>query len=131
MVIDTSAVIAILKDEPEREHFIELISSVPGAKISAACYAESSMVVESRNGHAGLRDLKSFILLSRITVASVDEEQARIASEAFSQYGKSRHPAALNLGDCFSYALSKQTGEPLLFKGDDFTKTDLVSATHG
>lgn len=86
------------------------------------------MVAESRSGDAGIRQREALFRIARIAIQAVTEEQAYIASQAFSTFGKGRHPAGLNFGDCFSYALAKATGEPLLFKGDDFRKTDVRAA---
>jgi len=128
MIIDTSAILAILQDEDERRHFNEVIEAAANIRISTATYVETSIVVESRFGAAGLQDLDRFIESAGIELVSVDKKQAQAARVAFSTYGKGRHPAKLNFGDCFSYAISWVLGEPLLFKGDDFSRTDIVSA---
>jgi ribonuclease VapC len=131
MVIDTSAVMAILADEPERHHFNELIALAPPTVISAATYLEVRIVTEERWGKAGLRNLNLFMATASISIIPFDVEQAAIAAEAYSRYGKGRHAAGLNLGDCFAYALARRTGDALLFKRDDFAATDVASATHG
>ena len=125
MVIDTSALLAILQDEPERRGFNEAIESAETRSISAANFVETSVVVESRYGPEGVRDLDLFLSKAEINVIPVDLDQAFLARKAFAQYGRGKHPAGLNFGDCFSYALSVLLGEPLLFKGDDFSKTDV------
>jgi ribonuclease VapC len=126
MVIDTSALLAILQDEPERRAFNEAIEGDASRLLSVASFVEVSMVVESRYGAEGLRDLDQFLDLAGIDLVSVDIEQGKAARRAFSRFGKGRHPAGLNYGDCFAYALASVIGEPLLFKGDDFPKTDVT-----
>lgn len=128
MVIDTSAIIAILTDEPERRIFNEAIESTDSCMMSAASFVEASIVIESSRGYDGLRDFDLFLASAGIEVVPVDVEQARAAREAFRRFGKGRHPAALNFGDCFSYALAKATSLPLLFKGNDFSGTDVQRA---
>ena len=125
MVIDTSALLAILQDEPERRAFNEAIESADIRSVSAASFVEVSIVIESRYGPDGIRDLDLFLSKAEIKLIPVDAEQAFVARQAFRQFGKGRHAACLNFGDCFSYALAKSLGEPLLFKGEDFSKTDL------
>ena len=127
MVIDTSALVAILQDEPERRAFNEAIEAAENCSLSTASFVETSMIIESRYGPDGTRDLDLFISKAEITLVPVDEEQAYVARQAFRQYGKGRHAAGLNFGDCFAYALAKTLDEPLLFKGDDFAATDLDS----
>jgi ribonuclease VapC len=126
MVVDTSALLAILQDEPERRRFNEAIETADSRRMSAATFVEISIVIESRLGAEGLRTLDRFIERAEIEVTPVDVEQARAAREAFIRFGKGRHAAALNFGDCFSYALSRVLGEPLLFKGEDFVRTDVT-----
>ncbi len=128
MVIDTSAILAILRDEPERRAFNEAIESADPRLMSAASFVEASMVIETRRGYEGLRDFDLFIAKAGIELAPVDADQAHIARQAFREYGKGRHPAGLNFGDCFSYALARATGLPLLFKGNDFAQTDIEPA---
>jgi ribonuclease VapC len=127
MVIDTSALLAILQDEPERRSFNESIESADSRVMSVATFVEVSIVVESRYGAEGLRDLDLFTERAGIELVPVDVEQARVARAAFSRFGKGRHPAALNFGDCFSYALARVRSEPLLAKGEDFSRTDVAS----
>ena len=125
MVIDTSALVAILQDEPERQAFNEAIETAERCVMSAASFVETSMVIESRYGPDGIRALDLFISRAKIELASVDDDQAYIARDAFRHYGKGRHRAGLNFGDCFAYALAKTSGESLLFKGTDFSLTDI------
>jgi ribonuclease VapC len=125
MVLDTSAVLAILQDEPERRKFNEAIEAAETRSLSTASFVECSMIVESRYGADGVRDLDLFIAKAQVSLAPVDEEQADLARRAFRKYGKGRHPAGLNFGDCLSYALSQALQEPLLFKGSDFSQTDV------
>ena len=125
MVIDTCALVAILFDEPDAEHFEIAIESDPTRLMSTASVLEASIVVEARLGEAGGRELDLLVHKARIEVVAVTVEQLEVARHAFRTYGKGRHPAGLNYGDCFAYALSKTSGEPLLFKGDDFNQTDV------
>lgn len=125
MVIDTSALVTVLQDEPERRAFNEMIESAESCILSAASLVEVSIVIESRYGSDGIRTLDLYLSKAGVEIVEVDENQAMIARRAFKQYGKGRHPAGLNYGDCFSYALAKSRAEPLLFKGEDFSRTDL------
>jgi ribonuclease VapC len=126
MVIDTSAILAILLDEPERQRFNEAIEAAESRLLSAATFVEVSIVIEARFGAEGLRDLDLFIDRAGIKLVAVDSTQAHAARRAFSRFGKGRHLAGLNYGDCFSYALATTLGEPLLFKGEDFPRTDVA-----
>ena len=128
MVLDSSAILAILLDEPERPRFTRLIEQDPTRLVSAATLVEVSIVIESRKGEAGRQLLQRFLELTGAEVASVTAEQAGRACDAFRRWGKGRHPAGLNFGDVFAYALAETTGEPLLFKGADFARTDITSA---
>jgi len=128
MVIDTSALLAILNDEPERSAFNEAIERAETRVLSTAGFVETSIVIESRYGAEGLRDLDLFLSRAGIELVPFDGEQARLARDAYGRFGKGKHPGGLNFGDCFSYALARFRGEPLLFKGADFAKTDLGSA---
>lgn len=125
MVVDTSAVLAILQDEPERRSFNEALESADARLMSVATFVETSILVESRYGAEGLRDLDRLVERAGIELVPVDADQARAAREAWSRFGKGRHAAALNFGDCFSYALARVLGEPLLYKGGDFSQTDV------
>ena len=127
MVLDTSAVVAILRKEPERDSFARLLTTARDPVISAATLFECSMV-QARFAR-GLQNLDEFLLATHIRVAAVDVVQAHAARDAWLHYGKGRSPAGLNFGDCFSYALAKTTGRPLLFKGADFALTDVTPAT--
>ena len=131
MVIDTSALVAILAAEPEGRRFIEAIEAADSRRVSAATFVEISIIIESRYGAEGLRDLDLFLNRASIELVPVDEEQAHTARRAFSRFGRGRHPAGLNYGDCFSYALAMVAGEPLLFKGEDFGHTDVRPAPDG
>lgn len=126
MVIDTSAVLAILLDEPERRAFNVAIEAADSRSMSVATLVEVSIVVESRFGVEGLRDLDLLVERAGIELAVVDLDQGAIARRAFSRFGKGRHPAGLNFGDCFAYALAIVRGEPLLYKGEDFAQTDIT-----
>ncbi|MFV0309130.1 MAG: type II toxin-antitoxin system VapC family toxin [Desertimonas sp.] len=128
MVIDSSALAAVLFDEPERRVINERIEAADVRLMSAATLVEISIVVEARTGADGVRSLDEFIERAGIEIRSLDEAQARAARTAWSRYGKGRHPAGLNFGDCCSYALARTLSLPLLFKGDDFAATDIVSA---
>jgi ribonuclease VapC len=125
MVLDTSAILAILQDEPERRKFNEAIEAAESRSLSTASFVECSMILESRYGADGIRDLDLFIAKAQVSLIPVDEEQADLARRAFRKYGKGRHPAGLNFGDCFSYGLSQALHEALLFKGNDFPQTDV------
>ena len=128
MVIDTSALVAILQREPESRRFIEAIEAADARLLSVATFVETSIVIDARYGAEGLRDLDHFISRAGIEMVAVDAEQGATAREAFGRFGKGRHRAGLNFGDCFSYALAISTGEPLLFRGDDFGHTDVATA---
>lgn len=125
MVIDTSVLLAILCDEPERRRFNEAIEAADSRLLSVASYVEASIVTESRSGAEGVRALDTLIEHASLELVPVDKEQGRAARLAFSRFGKGRHSAGLNYGDCFVYALARVTGHRLLCKGADFSKTDL------
>lgn len=129
MVIDTSALVAILRDEPERSAFNRAIEAADRPILSVASFLEESMVIDTRHGPDGVRDLDLFIAKADIDLVAVDADQAYVARAAFRSYGKGRHPAGLNFGDCFAYALAKTSGEPLLFKGSDFPLTDITGVS--
>jgi ribonuclease VapC len=128
MIIDSSALLAIIFEEPDASIYISAILNSSKCSLSAASLVETSMVSLRLRSPDPVALLDDFIKRSEIIVVPVDHEQAVIAREAFRRYGKGRHPAGLNFGDCFSYALSKQTGESLLYKGNDFAQTDISSA---
>jgi len=127
MILDSSAVLAILFAEPDAAVFAKAIGEADSCKISAANFVEVAAVVESQTHAKGSRQFDAFMRRARVVIEPVTEEQAHLARQAYADFGKGRHPASLNFGDCFSYALAKATGEPLLFKGNDFSKTDLRS----
>jgi ribonuclease VapC len=128
MIIDTSAMVAILYREPEAAAFVERIHDADTCRISVATWLELALVVESQLGPDGMRQAEAFFRRAGITVEPVTVEQGELARQAFLDFGKGRNKAGLNFGDCFSYALAKATGEPLLFKGNDFTLTDIEAA---
>jgi ribonuclease VapC len=128
MAIDTSALLAILFGEQERQPFLKSISQTDTWHISAANLLETGIVLEARRGEAAGREFDLFLRYAKIEIISVDADQVEIARTAWRKYGKGRHPAALNFGDCFAYALAKVSGEPLLAKGSDFTQTDITIA---
>ena len=125
MVIDTSAILAIVLNEPDAPEIEMRIADDPVRLISTATVLEATMVIETRLGDAGGREFDLWLLKIGAEVVPFDLEQADAARRAWRRYGKGRHPAALNYGDCFSYALAATRGEPLLFKGGDFAKTDI------
>jgi ribonuclease VapC len=128
MVIDTSALVAILRAEGERRRFLEAMEAAHSRRISVATFVETSIVIDARYGAEGLRDLDRLIVRAEIEIVPLDTQQGQAARDAFSRFGKGRHRAALNYGDCFSYALAATLGEPLLCKGNDFVHTDIVVA---
>ena len=128
MILDTSALIAILFAEPDAETFANAISAADTCRVSAATFVEVAIVVEAQTKGRGGRALDSLLRRANVVIEPVTEEQAHLARDAYTEYGKGRHRATLNVGDCFSYALAKVTGEPLLFKGNDFKKTDVAAA---
>jgi ribonuclease VapC len=128
MVIDTSVLLAILQNEPERRHFTEAIEAAQVRFLSAVNYTEAATVIFSRHGDPGVLRMQAFLVTAGIEVHRVEPEQAEFAFQAHRQFGKGRHPAKLNIRDCFAYALAQATGEPLLYKGDDFARTDITAA---
>ncbi|MFO1040084.1 MAG: type II toxin-antitoxin system VapC family toxin [Geminicoccaceae bacterium] len=128
MVVDTSAVVAILVGEPDAETIAEDISEAPARLISAVTRVELSFVIEGRKGELGRQDLDRLLASGSFEIVSVTPHHADLAIEAFGRYGEGRHPAGLNIGDCFSYALSMASGLPLLFKGVDCARTDVRTA---
>jgi ribonuclease VapC len=131
MVIDTSALVAILTAEADARRLIETLDSTESRLLSAANLVEVSIVIESRFGPEGVRDLDLFLARADIEIVPVDAEQATVARHAYSRFGKGRHPANLNYGDCFAYALAITRNEPLLFKGEDFAQTDVGTVPPG
>lgn len=126
MVIDASALLAILLGEPEADDFSRSIADDPKRLVSALSALEAAIVVRTRKGPAGIRELDLFHHTAGAVVVSLDADQVLLARSAYETYGKGHHPAALNLGDCCSYALARSSGEPLLFKGNDFSQTDIA-----
>lgn len=126
MVIDTSAVVAILFDESPRPVLTRAVEADPIRLISAATVLEASLVVEGRRGEAAGRELDLLLHRAEVRTHDVTARHVELARSAWRRFGKGRHPAGLNYGDCFSYALSVATGEPLLFVGDDFSRTDVL-----
>ena len=132
MILDSSSIVAILLAEAEAWDFTRAIQaaveSSEGCSVSAVSYVEASVVIDSGRDAIASRRFDDFFRASPITVAAVTPKQAEIARQAYRDFGKGRHKAGLNLGDCFAYALAKEMDEPLLFKGNDFTRTDIEAA---
>ena len=128
MVIDSSALLAIVLNEPECQAFLRKINLDARPLIAAANYVEAAVVLVTRRGPAAAVELRALLKEAGIEIAEVNEAISDVAIEAFRRFGKGRHPAGLNFGDCFAYALASVTGEPLLYKGDDFAKTDIAAA---
>ncbi len=128
MILDTSALSAIFFREPEGDRFLKMIHDADGCRISAANFVEFSMVIDAQLGLEAGRQVDMFFRRAEIAIEPVTVEHAYLARQAFLDFGKGRHAARLNFGDCFAYALAKSTGEPLLFKGMDFSKTDIRQA---
>ncbi len=129
MIIDASAIIAILRDEPEARSFANAIAAAKARRISAVNYVEAAVVIDGSRNPVASRRFDDLFRVAELVVEPVTEMQARIAREAYRDFGKgSGHSAALNFGDCFAYALAKEASEPILFKGDDFARTDLIPA---
>ena len=129
MIVDSSALVAIVRTEPEGEGFSRKIIASPIVSISAATYVEAAIVVDRSGDGVASRKFDDLLRELGIAIAPVTAVQAKLAREAYRDFGKgSGHPAQLNFGDCFAYALAKELGEPLLFKGNDFAKTDVDAA---
>ena len=130
MIIDTSALIAILRDEPDAKECALAIEKSKSRRLSAANFVETALVIDGSRDPIASRRFDDLIKEAQIIIEPVTEAQARIARDAYRDFGKgSGHPAKLNFGDCFAYALAKSFGEPLLFKGDDFSRTDVILAS--
>ena len=128
MILDTSALVAILYREPEADAFIDLIND-SNAKLSAASYVETGAVIDKAGDPVASRELDDLLALGEVSIEPLTEHQAQIARQAYRDFGKgSGHPAQLNLGDCFAYALAKAADEEMLYKGNDFTHTDIAAA---
>ena len=130
MIIDTSALVAVLDQEPEADRIVRTLASASERTLSAANLVEAGIVMQARRGDDGARDLDLLLAKLRVDIAAVTASQADIARKAFRRYGRGRHPANLNFGDCFAYALAKDKSAPLLFKGNDFRQTDVVAASY-
>ena len=128
MIVDSSALLAVLNRELDAERYETAILTAPRCRISVANLLETSIVVESRGGAEAGHQLDEFLELAEIEPTPVTAEQLAAARQAWRQFGRGRHPAALNFGDCFAYALAHVSGEPLLYKGDDFARTDVAAA---
>lgn len=129
MIIDTSALLAILRAENEATSFARTIEKANVRRLSAANYVEAGAVIDRSGDPIASRRLDELIRIANISIETVTETQAKLAREAYRDFGKgSGHPAGLNFGDCFAYALAREMGEPLLFKGNDFTHTDISPA---
>ncbi len=128
MIVDTSAILAVLFRESDARRYAAALQSASSRRLSVANGLEASIVAESRGGTATGDDLDRFIRRFAIELVPVTAEQLTAARRAWRRFGKGNHPAALNFGDCFAYALAEVTGEPLLFKGGDFAKTDVEAA---
>jgi ribonuclease VapC len=128
MVIDTSALIAYFEREPEADRIEQKLVQADHLAISTATIVECGIVIEARRGDLGGRELDLLLHRLGVEIVPVDERQAELARSAYRRFGKGRHPAGLNLGDCFSYALAQSTGQDLLYIGDDFSQTDVGGA---
>ena len=130
MIVETSVIVAILSEESDAREFADAIEEATDRRVSVVSYVEAAIVLDSRRNPALSRRLDDFVRESRVLLDPVTVEQAKLAREAYRDYGKGRHRAGLNFGDCFAYALAKDKGEPLLFKGDDFRSTDVEVAEY-
>ena len=128
MIVDSSAILAILFNEEDAASYARAITDADACRISAANFVEVAIVVDAQTKATGSRQFDAFFRRAGIVIEPVTEVQAHIARQAYTDFGKGRHKAGLNFGDCFAYALAKTTGETLLFKGEDFKKTDVASA---
>jgi ribonuclease VapC len=130
VIVDSSALIAILQGEPEAERLSRALARSHACLMSAANWLETSMIIFQRYGYGGIEDLDALTGKYGLTRRAVSPIQAEIAREAFIRFGKGFHPAKLNFGDCFAYALAKEINQPLLFKGDDFSQTDITAVAY-
>ncbi|MDX2178726.1 MAG: type II toxin-antitoxin system VapC family toxin [Bryobacteraceae bacterium] len=128
MIVDSSALLAVVFNEPESDRFSKLVVASRNARISAASYLEAATVVDRRGTDVNRAMFDTVVEQAGLAIEPFTAEQAKLARQAYRVFGKGRHPAALNFGDCFSYALAKVYREPILFKGNDFSKTDLLPA---
>jgi ribonuclease VapC len=125
VIVDSSAIVAILREEPEAAALAQLMDGTRTCRVSAVGYVEAAVVIDGARSAVSSRRFDDFFRETEIVVEPVTAEQAKLAREAYRDFGKGRHKAGLNFGDCFAYALAKDKGEPLLFKGDDFCHTDV------
>ena len=130
MIIDTSALIAMLEQEPEAERIARALAATPERSVSAANLLEAGIVMQARRGDEGARDLDLLLAKLAVEIVPFTARQADIARKAFRRYGRGRHDAGLSFGDCCAYALAKDEAAPLLFKDDDFSKTDVAIAAY-
>lgn len=130
MIIDTSALVGILDQEPEAERLARAIANAPERMMSVANLVETGIVMQVRHGDEAARDLDLLLAKFKIDIVPVSEKQADLARRAFRRFGRGQHPARLNFGDCFAYALAKDSSAPLLFKGTDFVQTDITAAPY-
>lgn len=128
MIVDTSAMIAVLRGEEDAVRYAECLTDAPALRMAATTWFETAVVVEGRFGPDVAADFDALVARAEIEVVPVTPAMAETAREAWRRFGKGRHPAGLNFGDCFAYALAKERGEPLLFKGEDFARTDVKRA---
>lgn len=128
MIVDTSAIIAILFDEADTDRYDRAIVAAPVCRMSVANFLEATLVLEGREGVGAGHAFDAFVEEAEIELVPVTVEQAHAARRAWRRFGRGNHPAALNFGDCFAYALAEATSEPLLYKGEDFALTDIPAA---
>ena len=128
MIVDTSAIVAILRREPEAPEFFDRVAEAARPAMSAASFVEAALVIEGRGGRQAGADFDNFLARAGVEIVAITSDTARLAREAWRVWGKGNHPARLNLGDCFSYALARERDEALLFKGEDFARTDVRRA---
>lgn len=128
IVLDTSALVAILRRERDADRLLDALAGAPSCQVSAGTLLEAMVVMRARHGEEGVRDLRLLLQAANARVEPFDEEQVEIGMAAFERYGRGRHPAALNLGDLFAYALASHRGLPLLYVGHEFAQTDVRAA---
>ena len=128
MIVDSSAVLAVLFGEADARRYADAIAGAETCRISAASFLEAGVIVDSQAGAGAGRQLDAFIKRAGLVIEPVTADQAELARQAYLDFGKGRHPPGLNYGDVFAYALAKAMGEPLLFKGSDFARTDIEAA---
>ena len=128
MIIDASALLAVLLEEPEAQDFVALLAQSPASRMSAVNYLEAAIQIDQHNSVVATQAFDAFVDMSGIVIEPITISQTRIARRAYAQFGKGKHRASLNFGDVFAYALAKERGEPLLYKGNDFVHTDIEMA---